>query len=33
LPQAIKEIDAAACATARNPKQVVQILQYVVNQS
>ena len=33
LDHALKEIDAAACATARDPKQAVQILQYVVNQS
>jgi len=33
LDHALKEIDAAACATARDPKQVVQILQYVIDQS
>ena len=29
LDHALKEIDAAACATARDPDQVVKILQYV----
>jgi YtoQ family protein len=33
LDHALKEIDAAACATARDPQQVVQILQYVIDQS
>ena len=33
LDHALKEIDAAACATARDPKQVVQILQYVIDQN
>ena len=30
LDHALKEIDAAACATARDPDQVVEILHYVV---
>jgi len=33
LDHALKEIDAAACATARDPQQVVQILQYVIDHS
>ena len=33
LDHALKEIDAAACATARDTKQVVQILEYVINQA
>ena len=32
LDHALKEIDAAACATAREPDQVVQILHYVIEQ-
>ena len=32
LDHALKEIDAAACATARNPDQVVKILRYVIEQ-
>ena len=32
LDHALKEIDAAACATARDPQQVAQILQYVIDQ-
>jgi len=32
LDHALKEIDAAACATARDPNQVVNILQYVIEQ-
>jgi len=30
LDHALKEINAAACATARTPEQVVQILEYVI---
>jgi YtoQ family protein len=32
LDHALKEVDAAASATARNPEQVVKILQYVITQ-
>ena len=32
LDHALKEIDAAACATAREPDQVVKILRYVISQ-
>ena len=32
LDHALKEIDAAACATARSPDQVVNTLQYVIEQ-
>ncbi len=31
LDHALKEVDAAACATARRPDQVIEILQYVVS--
>ena len=30
LDHALKEINAAACATARSPEQVVKILEYVI---
>jgi YtoQ family protein len=33
LDHALKEVDAAACATAREPEQVVKILQYVIAQN
>ena len=33
LDHALKEIDAAACATARDPAHVVKILSYVIEQS
>ncbi|MEQ8786953.1 MAG: YtoQ family protein [Pirellulaceae bacterium] len=33
LNHALKEVDAASCATAREPKQVVEILRYVISQS
>lgn len=33
LDHALKEVDAAACATARDPAQVVQILRYVIKQT
>jgi len=33
LDHALKEIDAAACATARSPDQVVNTLQYVIEQA
>ena len=33
LDHALKEVDAAACATARRPEQVVEILQYVIAQA
>lgn len=33
LDHALKEVDAAACATARRPEQVVEILQYVIAQT
>ena len=32
LDHALKEVNAAACATARDPQQVVEILQYVIQQ-
>ena len=32
LDHALKEIDAAACATARDPDQVVNILRYITDQ-
>jgi len=32
LDHALKEVDAAACATARDAEQVVQILRYVIEQ-
>jgi len=32
LDHALKEVDAAACATARDLRQVVRILQYVITQ-
>ncbi len=32
LDHALKEIDAATCATARSPDQVVQVLRYVIEQ-
>ncbi|MCP4195253.1 MAG: YtoQ family protein [Planctomycetaceae bacterium] len=32
LDHALKEVDAAACATAREPEQVVEILKYVITQ-
>ncbi len=32
LDHALKEIDAAACATSRDPDQVVKILHYVIEQ-
>lgn len=32
LDHALKEVDAAACATARNPDHVVEILRYVMEQ-
>ena len=32
IDHALKEIDTAACATARDPGQVVKILQYVIEQ-
>ncbi|MDG2383897.1 MAG: YtoQ family protein [Pirellulaceae bacterium] len=32
LDHALKEVDAAACATAREPEQVVKILKYVITQ-
>ena len=33
LDHALKEVDAAACATARDPEQVVKILHYVIEQA
>lgn len=33
LDHALKEVDAAACATARDPEQVVKVLQYVITQT
>lgn len=33
LDHALKEIDAAACATARSPEQVVEVLRYVTKQA
>lgn len=33
LDHALKEVDTAACATARRPEQVVEILQYVILQT